>query len=578
MVGASRLVVVEPIHHGPQGDPDVPIHACSPEARKRTTAVRLLFALTALASLFALAPQSAAAGTYVMRSCNVPGHQPAPGGPWALQPRAGSTTFNDCARGGGFGISFPSSTRMFRDERIRLGVAVPDTAGKQAVNIEQVRLWMIGRLSGSGSPAFLPLEGVATSGSRQRTETWGPPGGESLTRPVVTSVYSADTRAFNAMLFCSGGSPDDCLLDSHRPVDIRGAEVTLRESVLPSVAITGSTLTSQDGNSGVGSVGYRAVDRGAGVAKTEILLNDRIVAVRDFSASASHCPHTGWNACREEVSEEVAVDTRTLPDGTYTLGAKTTDAAGNSAVTRAGSVTVSNQASPAAAAPSPTAQAPPSAPVPLTQSGPPTGIFVTHVNSERRFVTSRLIRYGSRATLRGVLRDSAGNPIPNASVDVILQTERKNSKLRKVESRKTDAKGRFEYKTNPGPSRLVRFAYGHNSSNSTYAFTHDVTVKVKAGLTLHVNRNRLRNGQSVRFYGTIRGNKQRKVLEVQVRQHGRWDTISSVRSDSKGRWSWRYRFKRTYDPTRYKFRARVRTEAGFPYATGHSRTRSVRVR
>jgi hypothetical protein len=88
----------------------------------------------------------------------------------------------------------------------------------------------------------------------------------------------------------------------------------------------------------------------------------------------------------------------------------------------------------------------------------------------------------------------------------------------------------------------------------------------------------LRNGQSVRFYGTIRGNKQRKVLEVQVRKPGGWDTIASVRSDSTGRWSWRYRFRRTYEPTRYKFRARVRTEAGFPYATGHSRTRWVLVR
>jgi hypothetical protein len=529
--------------------------------------MRLLLALTALAILFALTPQSAAAGTYVMRSCNVPGQAPAPAGPWTLQPRVGSTTFNDCARGGGFGIAFPGSTQMLREERIHLGIAVPETRGKENVNIEQVRLWMIGRLSGSGSPAFLPLEGVATNGSRQRTETWGPPGGESLTRPVATSVYAANTRAFSAILFCSGGSPNDCLLDSNRPVDVRGAEVTLRESVLPSLAITGGTLISDGAQSGMRSVGYQAVDRESGIAKTEILLDDRVVAVRDFSGDANRCPHTDWNACQEDIVEEISVDTRPVPDGTYTLGARTTDAAGNTTVTRANSVTVRNQAPHGAAGASP-------GPAPTA----PTGIHVTHVNSTRTFVTSRLIRYGSRATLRGVLRDPTGNPIPNAVVDVLLQTERKSSKLRKVTSRTTDANGRFEYKTNSGPSRLVRFAYGRNSGDSTYAFTHDVKVKTKAGLTLHVSRSRLRNGQSVRFYGTIRGNKQRKVLEVQVRQRGRWDTIASVRSDSKGRWSWRYRFKRTYEPTRYKFRARVRTESGFPYATGHSRTRSVRVR
>jgi hypothetical protein len=547
----------------------VTIHACPTEARKRTTAVRLLLALTALATLFALAPQSAAAGTYVMRSCNVPGQAPAPAGPWTLQPRVGSTAFNDCARGGGFGIGFPGSTQMLREERMHLGITVPETSGKKNVNIEQVRLWMIGRLSGSGSPAFLPLEGVATSGSRQRTETWGPPGGESLTRPVVTSVYAADTRAFSAILFCSGGSPNGCLLDSNRPVDIHGAEVTLRESVLPSLALTGGTLTSNGVQSGVRNVGYSAIDRESGVAKTEVLLDDRVVAVRNFAGDANRCPHTSWNACQEEVVEEVSVDTRAVPDGTYTLGARTTDAAGNTTVTRASSVTVRNQALPAVAGASPGLAPPTSA---------PTGIHVTHVNSTRTFVTSRLIRYGSRASLRGVLRDPTGNPIPNAVVDVLLQTERKNSKLRKVTSRTTDSDGRFEYKTNSGPSRLVRFAYGRSSDNSTYTFTHDVKVKSKAGVTLHVSATRLRNGQSVRFYGTIRGNKQRKVLEIQVRQRGRWDTISSVRSDSKGRWSWRYRFKRTYEPTQYKFRARVRTESGFPYATGHSRTRSVRVR
>ena len=552
------------------------IFACSTGARKRTTALRLLLALAALATLFALAPKSAGAGTYVMRSCNVPGQAPAPAGPWELQPRVGSTTFNDCARGGGFGIAFPGSTLMLREERIHLGLKVPGTGGKQDVNIEQVRLWMTARLSGSGSPAFLPLEGVTTSGAGQRTETWGPPGGESLTQPVVTSVYSPATRIFNAILFCSGGSPDDCMLDSNRPVDIRGAEVTLRESVLPSLVITGGTLTSGGGQSGVRSIGYQAVDRASGIARTEILLDDRVVAVRDFSASASRCPHASWNACQEEINEEIAIDTRTVADGTYTLGARTTDAAGNIAVTRAGPVTVRNQASPAATAPpAPSAVAPP----PGTQApGPPTGIHVTHVDSKRTFVTNRLIRYGSRATLRGVLRDPAGDPIPNAVVDVILQTEHRNSRLRKVASRTTDANGRFEYKTNPGPSRLVRFAYGRNLTDSTYAFAHDVKVKTKAGLTLHTSRSRLRNGQSVRFYGTIRGNKQRKVLEVQVRKPGGWDTIASVRSDSTGRWSWRYRFRRTYEPTRYKFRARVRTESGFPYATGHSRTRWVLVR
>jgi hypothetical protein len=501
-----------------------------------------------------------------MRSCNVPGQAPAPSGPWTWALAQYTSSFNDCAAGGGFGIEFPSLQSMRRLESARLQLIRPGGA-KQAISITQVRLWMIARLSGSGSPVFTPLQAVAADGSMQQSEVWGPPGGESLTSPVVTPAYGGGTHTFSVLLYCSAGTPGDCNLNDKRPAEIRGAEVTLQESVLPSLALAGGTLTSGGPQAGVRSVGYDATDNESGVAKVEILLDDRVVAVQDFSADPTRCPHTSWNACQERSVEEVSVDTRAVPDGTYTLGARATDAAGNSTVARQGPITISNGSPSAAEGPS--------------QAGggtAPTGIHLTHINSKRTFVTSRLIRYGSRATLRGVLRDRGGEPIPNAVVDVLLQTERKNSRLRKVTSRTTDANGRFEYRTNPGPSRLVRFGYDRASASSTYSFTHDTKVKTKAGITLHVSRKRLRNGQSLRFYGTIRGNKQSKVLEVQVRKPGGWDTIASVRSDSKGRWSWRYRFKRTFEPTRYAFRARVRTESGFPYATGHSRQRHVTVR
>ncbi len=541
----------------------MPIHACSPGTRKRTTAARLLLALTALATLFALAPQSAAAGTYVMRSCNVPGQAPAPVGPWGWKNAGHSTSFNSCDGGGGFGVRFPSLRRMQQFEDASLVLQRPDSGPQRAISIQQLRLWMVARLSGSGAPAFTPYRVFSTSDGYQQGETFGPPGGNSLNDPIVTPTYAAGTRRFQLLLFCTSGAPGDCYLDDHAPLEIRGAEVTLEESIPPSLAVSGGTLASGSTQSGVRNVGYNASDAESGVAKVEILLDDQVVAVRDFSTDPAKCPHTSWSACQEQVTEEVPVDTRSVPDGTYTLGARVTDAAGNSAVARQGQVTLGNGSANATGGPT---------------GGQPSGIHLTHVNSKRTFVTSRLIRYGSRATLRGVLRDPAGDPIPNAAVDVLLQTERKNSRLRKVTSRTTDANGRFEYRTNPGPSRLVRVGYDRNSANSTYAFTHDVKVRTKSGVTLHASRSRLRNGQGVRFYGTIRGNRQRKVLEVQVRKPGGWDTIASVRSNSKGRWSWRYRFKRTFEPTRYAFRARVRTENGFPYATGHSSQRYIRVR
>jgi 5-hydroxyisourate hydrolase-like protein (transthyretin family) len=563
-LGASALGLIESINPPSKEALEVILAARTTEARPKPTPTRLLLAFAALATVFALAPQSAAAGTYVMRSCNVPGQAPAPVGPWTWQNTDLTVGFDDCRSGGAFGIRFGSTQTMRQFEYAALALERPQSGHKQAISIHQLRLWLVARLSGSGAPAFGPLRAYS-SDSFQQTETFGPPGGDSLSQPIVTPIYGDGTKRFIAMLFCSAGAPGDCSLSNSRPLELQGAEVTLKESVLPTVSINGGTLLSGATQSDVRSVGYEARDQESGVAKTEILFDDRVVAVRDFSGSQTHCPHIDWNACVGHVIEEVPVDTRSVPDGTYTVGARTTDAAGNTSLNRASTITVRNQGTPSS---TPSTQAP---------SGT-TGIHVTHLNSTRTLVTSRLIRYGSRATLRGILRDPQGNPIPNVDIDVLLKTERKNSRLRKAKSLRTDSNGRFEYKTNPGPSRLVRLAYRRTSADSTYAFSHDVKVKTRAGLTLHTNRTRLRNGQSLRFSGTVRGLEQRKVLEVQVRQRGQWDTIASVRSNSKGRWSWRYRFKRTFDPTRYSFRARVRTEAGFPYATGHSRTRSVSVR
>jgi uncharacterized protein YfaS (alpha-2-macroglobulin family) len=70
-----------------------------------------------------------------------------------------------------------------------------------------------------------------------------------------------------------------------------------------------------------------------------------------------------------------------------------------------------------------------------------------------------------------------------------------------------------------------------------------------------------------------------KLVEIQVRQpSGRWTTFRTLRTDSQGWWRLRYRFTRTACHTRYRLRAHIPTEAGYPFAAGRSRARSVLVR
>ena len=52
----------------------------------------------------------------------------------------------------------------------------------------------------------------------------------------------------------------------------------------------------------------------------------------------------------------------------------------------------------------------------------------------------------------------------------------------------------------------------------------------------------------------------------------------TVRADgAKGAWSHQYRFETVRGGARFRFRARIRRQAGYPFATGNSRTIRVSV-
>lgn len=507
-------------------------------------------------------PSSAYAGTYTMRSCNVPGQPPAPAGPWEWRNTTGTANFDDCAVGGNFGLTFPAQRFMRPHDKARIQLHRPTGGPKQAIGIKQLRLWLIANLKGSGAPSFVFLEAAGAGSTPRRTELFGPPGGSTLDGGFVTPVYEDDNPSFETVLYCSSGAPGDCYLDDGRPLAIRGAEVTLFEGVPPSGRVDGGTLTTGQPQTGVKSLSYTGTDGESGVQRVEVVLGDRVVAIREFGSDPLHCAYSSWNACQENVSEDIPVDTSSVLDGDHPLTLRITDAASNRTVVQGGIVRVRNQGSPTAGLP------------PSSLSAP----AVRFTNSDSSTIrSSRRVRYGERLKLRSVLRDADGRPMPGTRVDVLLRRAVGETEFRLVRQVTTDSQGVLRYTVPRGPSRLVRFAYRGTSDNGSYASVHDVKVAVTAGATLKLDRTRLRNGQRLRFAGTLRGVRVRKVIEIQVVQRGRWTTIASVRTRSSGRFSWSYRFARTFYPTTYSFRVRVRTERGFPYATGYSPKRSVRV-
>jgi hypothetical protein len=142
---------------------------------------------------------------------------------------------------------------------------------------------------------------------------------------------------------------------------------------------------------------------------------------------------------------------------------------------------------------------------------------------------------------------------------------------------RTNVDGRFRFKALPGPSRALRFRFAGTPTvrgHSSY-----VRLRVRAASTIHVSRRKVVNGEAVTFTGAVQGEvpPSGKLLQLQVFSRGSWLTFATPRADQRGKWRHEYRFTATRGVTRYRFRARLPRESGFPYAAGTSRQVKVKV-
>ena len=120
----------------------------------------------------------------------------------------------------------------------------------------------------------------------------------------------------------------------------------------------------------------------------------------------------------------------------------------------------------------------------------------------------------------------------------------------------TDAQGRFSVRLPKGPSRTVSFAYGDS--------VQTVKVVVAAPIRMKVSPTKTRNGRSVRFRGSVpQAGKARTRVELQAWANGKWVPFKTV-ALRIGRFTAGYRFMRTFNAQRYRFRAVIQSDPDFP--------------
>ena len=193
------------------------------------------------------------------------------------------------------------------------------------------------------------------------------------------------------------------------------------------------------------------------------------------------------------------------------------------------------------------------------------------------------VGYGKSARLRGRLLSSGGQPIQGARLEVASRILAGNRGFRTITGAKvvTGANGGFSYRVPKGASRQVRIAYRAYSRDATFAAQRLFSLRTRAGVRLSVSPSRVRSGGRIRFRGNLRGGPKPRagvLVVLQAREGGRWRSFRTVRTLRKGgRFSTRYRFRRTGRPATFRFRALVRKQIGYAYSTGASPSRRVRV-
>jgi hypothetical protein len=580
--------------------------------RRLRAAVALASALAATA---ALTPAAARAGTYPMYACDVPGvNLPAPTrAAWTDFDTAGTVQHSDtCAttRHGAISFALNGFANLPQSANVGVQLQIPDTGPQSSISIERVIDWTRLDLAAQG-PNQAPANGLNT-GPVQGSLT-EPPGGDTTGwTGAATSgpghdsgLLAASTKLRRLGVFCAywGGSYNSCTLPAPF-MTIRGITTMLSEAAQPTSAIDGGGLTGAGPVKGTKTVAYTASDAESGIQRVDVTLDGAVVATDSFARDLTlpvdqqtgACTYDGLRACPATHSGLLSVDTTRVPDGTYELGVRTTDAAGNARTAVASQpVVVDNVADQASPNPKPVMTAP-AAPGPAGATGDrgPAGAAATvltlnganasagaSLRASFSATHARTIRsaYGKRVLITGQLVAPSGTPITGARVAVMQQDKIPGAPLVVAGQVVTDGAGRFAYVTTAVRSRSFRFGYRAHLEDTAFASTTDVGLAVTARLTLATNRTALRNGQSVVFRGSVAGApaKARKVIELQVRKGSRWMTFRSTRLRN-GRFSERYRFTRTRGRITYVFRARVREEVGFPFLTSHSRAVKVTVR
>ncbi|MGH3934935.1 MAG: carboxypeptidase-like regulatory domain-containing protein [Pseudonocardiaceae bacterium] len=352
-------------------------------------------------------------------------------------------------------------------------------------------------------------------------------------------------------LVCGPGS---CFGSTAAGAHVRDVTMTMSDVAPPSVGVgKDSVLLNGEVQRGIGGLNVTPADAGAGLTSAWVSINEQAVARQNYAcggAPMQPCPLSGGTL-------HFNLDTQGAPfhDGTNTVQVCAADfgAPPNVACTAPRAVKVDNSCTPS-----------------KVPGGSDLSAVFPRTGKDRVGVKA-----GQGAALTGQLTDGAGNAVSGATL--CMSEAVAGDPLENVGTLRTNSDGRYRYGVAPGPNRRLQVGYRYNRRQLERHATF--FSKLRPKLKLRPKR-RARNGKRIRLYGSIPGpSSDGRVVVLQARYPNsrQWNTFAKARTNSKGRYSARYRFTATFVTTRYRMRTVVPAQKGYPYRGGASRVKRIRV-
>ena len=390
-------------------------------------------------------------------------------------------------------------------------------------------------------------------------------------------------------------------------VTLYGAQVTVQDSKLPSIIVSDGGLFTAETVAGTAPLVVESATDESGIRKLAVYadFDPNPIAVVDYEQDVNRCDWSKAAPCQNVSGVSVPVDTTQLVDGDHSFVVKAYDAADNEKASSTHYATVKNATpvDPGPTDPGPTDPGPtdpgPTDPGPTqpggsggdgaglpngigtgTDAGAPVGgprLSVTFDHNGKAVLNAK---YGRMVVVRGHLVDGSGAGIAEAQIDYSAHVMKTGARTQNLGAVRTDGSGTFllEVATKLG-SRQLRFAYRPQLGGAV-AVSAQARLDVVAPVSLTVSPKYVRNKHAVTFRGRLKAGpipRKGKLVNMQVVVDHHWHTFATVRTTRSGRYRFRYRFKRTYGHVTYRFRARSRYEAAYPFVAGSSRTVRVHV-